>query len=283
MREDKINHNLYTPNRYLKLGIKIWLKMLRELTGNRELIWRLFVRDFLAKYKQTVLGILWAVIMPLLMIGSFVILNKTGLLNIGKTEVPYPLFALIGLSIWQLFATGLSACANSVLQAGSMVVKVNFPKESLVIAALAQSIFEFLVRLGLLIIVFAIYRITPSWATIFLPLALIPLMLLTLGLGFLFAILNVLMRDIGNIVTLITTFLLFLTPVLYPVPPSRFFAALNILNPLSALVTGCRELVILGHIKEPQQFLSASLASLVIFLISWKVFYLAESRMPERA
>lgn len=279
----KMDYNLYIPNRHLKVGMRIWQEMFQKLFRSRELIWRLFIRDFLAKYKQTVLGILWAVIMPLLMIGSFVILNKAGVLNIGETEVPYPLFALIGLSIWQLFATGLTACTNSIIQAGDMVVKVNFPKVSLVIAALAQSVFEFLVRLGLLVIVFAIYRIAPSWATIFLPLALIPLILLTLGLGFFFALLNVLMKDMGNIVTLITTFLLFLTPVLYPALSSGFFAILSIYNPLNALVTGARDLIIFGYIKEPFQFLLASLISLVIFLISWKIFYLAESRMAERA
>jgi len=276
-------YNYYRPNKYLKLGIKIWLKMFQELISSRELIWRLFIRDFLAKYKQTVLGIFWAIIMPLLMVASFIFLNRAGLLNIGKTVVPYPVFALVGISIWQLFATGVTACAGSIVQAGGMVVKVNFPKESLVIAALAQSIFEFLVRIGLLLIVFIIYRIVPSWASIFLPLVLIPLLLLTLGLGFLFAILNVVVRDIANILTLMTTFLLFLTPVLYPLPAGIFFALLNICNPLSALITAGRDLVIFGCIKEPLQFSLASLVSLLIFLISWRIFYLVESRMPERA
>jgi len=274
--------NLYIPNKHLKLGIKIWPEMFQELIRNRGLIWRLFVRDFLARYKQTVLGITWAVIMPLLMVGTFIFLNRSGVINIGKTDVPYPIFALLGLSIWQLFATGLTTCTNSILQGGNMVVKINFPKESLVIAALAQSIFEFLVRIGLLVVIFAIYKIIPSWATLLLPLAFIPLILLTLGLGLFFALLNVLMRDIGNIVTLMTTFLLFLTPVLYPPPSSGFFATLNIYNPLSALVTGSRDLVIFGYMKEPLQFLVASLISLIIFLISWRFFHIVEARIAER-
>ncbi len=274
---------LYQPDAQLKMGwFVIWREMFDELISSRELIWRLFVRDFLAKYKQTVLGILWALIMPLLMVGTFIFLNRAGVMNIGKTDVPYPVFALLGLSIWQLFATGLTACTNSILQGGSMVVKINFPKESLVIAALAQSIFGFLVRIGLLVVVFAIYKVIPSWSTLLLPLALIPLMLLTLGLGFLLSLLNVLMRDITYIVTLMTTFLLFLTPVLYPSPSSGFLATLNIYNPLSVLVTGARDLVIFGYMKEPSQFLSASLISLVIFLISWRIFHLVEARMAER-
>ena len=93
-----MDYNLYAPNRHLKLGIRIWAEMFQELIRSRELIWRLFLRDFLAKYKQTVLGILWAIIMPLLMVGTFVFLNRAGVINIGKTEIPYPVFALLGLS-----------------------------------------------------------------------------------------------------------------------------------------------------------------------------------------
>ena len=96
-----MNYNTYIPDKHLKLGLKIWLEMFRELAGSRELIWRLFIRDFLAKHKQTILGVLWAIIMPLLMVGTFIFLNRTGVLNIGKTDVPYPVFALLGLSIWQ--------------------------------------------------------------------------------------------------------------------------------------------------------------------------------------
>lgn len=277
-----MDYNFYSPEKYLKLGIKIWLEMFQELIKSRELIWRLFVRDFLAKYKQTVLGMLWAIIMPLVMVGTFVFLNKSGVLNIGKTDVPYPVFALVGLSIWQLFATGLTACTDSILRGGNMVIKVNFPKESLVIAALAQSVFEFLVRIGLLAVVFIIYKIMPSWTILLLPLVLIPLMLLTLGIGLLLALLNVLMRDIAYIVTLMTTFLLFLTPVLYPAPSTGLFATLSIYNPLSALVAGPRDLVIYGYIREPLQFLVISLISLVIFLISWRIFHMVEIRMAER-
>ena len=220
--------------------------------------------------------------MPLLMVGTFVFLNRSGVINIGKTDIPYPAFALLGLSIWQLFATGLTACTNSILQGGGMVVKINFPKESLVIAAFAQSVFEFLVRIGLLVVVFAIYKITPSWMTILLPLVLMPLVLLTLGLGLLLALLNAVMRDIAYVVTLLTSFLLFLTPVLYPAPSGGFFSVLSILNPLSILVNSAREIVVFGYIKEPLQFTGASLFSFFIFLISWRIFHLAEVRMAER-
>ncbi|MCX5859294.1 MAG: ABC transporter permease, partial [Proteobacteria bacterium] len=238
---------IYRPDKQLEMGwISIWREMLIELINSRELIWRLFIRDFLAKYRQTILGVFWALLMPLALVGSFAFLNRAGILNIGKTNVPYPVFALLGLTIWQLFATGLVSCTNSIVQGGSMVAKINFPKESLVISSMAQSVFEFLVRIVLLIAVFVFYQVMPSRLTILFPLALLPLFFLTIGLGFIFSLLNAVMRDTANIITLLTMFFLFLTPVLYPAPESGLFAIFNQYNPLSPLISGPRDLVILG-------------------------------------
>lgn len=274
---------VYRPDAQFRMGFfRVWREMLSELVNSRELVWRLFMRDFSGKYKQSVLGVFWALLMPLILVGVFVFLNRSGVLNIGDTGIPYPVYALLGLSIWQLFATGLIACTNSLVQGGAMIVKINFPKESLVIASLAQSVFEFLVRIALLVGVFAIYKVVPSWTTIFLPVVLIPLLLLTLGLGLIFALLNVLIRDVANIVTLATTFLLFLTPVLYPAPSTGLFVSINQFNPLAILVSGPRDLVVNGYLTDPLEFAGASFFSLFLFLIAWRVFHLVEPRMAER-
>ena len=80
---------------------------------------------------------------PIITVGIFVFLNRAGILNIGETSVPYPIFALMGISIYGIFSTGLSVCSNSIIGAGSMVVKINFPKISLVIASMGQSLVDF--------------------------------------------------------------------------------------------------------------------------------------------
>lgn len=274
---------IYEPDAQIKKGwFSLWREMIMEMVSSRELIWRLFLRDFLAKYKQAVLGVLWAIIMPLVMVGIFIFLNRTGLFNIGKTDIPYPVFALLGISIWQLFATGLTATSNSIIQGGGMVVKINFAKEALVIASFAQAVFEFLVRLILLSVVFIVFRIVPSWGAFLLPLTLIPIILLTLGLGFIFSLLSALMRDTPNIITILTTFLLFLTPVLYPAPASGLFARIMKWNPLAILVTGARDIVITGRLAQPLHYLLAAVFSLLIFVFCWQVFHLVETRIAER-
>ena len=279
---DKVPVRIYQSGQRLGWGAHVWREMVTELARSRELIWRLFLRDFTARYKQSVLGVLWALIMPLVTVGTFVFLNRSGILNIGEVDIPYPAYALLGLTVWQLFAGGLAACSNAIVAGGSMVVKINFPKETLVIAALGQTLVETLVRLVLLIVVFTFYRLVPAWTAVLFPLALVPLLLLTLGMGFLLALLNVLLKDVANMVTLTTTFLLFLTPVLYPTPRDGLFSIVAKHNPLAALVTGARDLVVTGYLTKPTEFAWASALSVTLFLLSWRVFHLAEMRMAER-
>ena len=270
---------IYEPNKYLKLGIRIWPQMVRELIDSRELTWRMFVRDVSARYKQTALGFVWAVIMPFIAIGTFVFLSKVGIMNIGPTDVPYPLFALIGLSIWQLFSTGLTSGCNSIVGAGSLISKINFPREVLVFSSMAQSIFEFLIKFCLIIVFFFVFRFKPSLAIIFFPLALVPILVLTVGLSLVLSLINCVLRDTANAVTLLITFLMFLVPVLYPISSERLFFKLD---PLLYLINGPRDLIIYGHIQEPVGFFIATTVSFLIFLTCWRMFHLVETKIPER-
>lgn len=280
-RSQKATIQVYQPGQHLGWGPAVWREMVRELAASRELTWRLLLRDFAVRYKQSVLGVFWAVIMPLVMVGVFVLLNRSGIVNLGQTGLPYPAYALLGLTIWQIFAGGLVAATNAIVQGGAMVVKINFPKETLILAALGQTAVETLVRLGLLTAVFAYYRLVPAWTAVLFPLCLLPLILLTVGLGLLLSLLNALFRDVANLVTLLTTFLLFLTPVMYPVPQSGFFAGFTRYNPLAALVTGARDMVVTGFLTEPVRFVQASVLGIMVFLLCWRIFHLAETRIAK--
>ena len=271
---------VYEPHKPLKQGIKIWIEMVQELIDFRELIWRFFARDISAKYKQSFLGNGWSVVMPFVTIGTFMYLNHAGILHIQKTQIPYPLYALIGLSFWQIFATGLNSGANSLIGAGDLITKINFPREVLVFASMAQSIFEFLIKLILILVFFVFYKFIPCWQIIFMPIMLLPLLFLTLGLSLILSLINGVIRDMANIVSLLLMFLMFLTPVLYPVPVKNFL--LLKLNFLSPLINSPRELMTEGHIHQPSYFAAASILSVLIFLVSWRIFHLAETKIPER-
>jgi len=274
---------VYCPDRVLLLGFfTLWREIFSNLFQIRELIWRLFLRDFKAKYRQSFLGIFWSVLNPIITVGVFVLLNKSGVFNIGKTGIPYPAFAMVGLTVWALVSTGLIACCNSIISAGNMVAKINFPKSSLVIAAMGQAIVDFGVRLILTGIVFVIFGIIPCWTVIFIPLAVIPFFLLTLGVGFFLALLNGIFRDVANIVTLFSTFLLFLLPVLYPPPAMGLLATINKWNPLAYMIQTCRDLVFIGEVSNPLGFGASSLFSFIIFLFFWRFFHIVEPKIAER-
>ncbi len=278
----KKNNKIYEPNRNAKLGFAIWKEMFLELVQSRELVMRFAIRDIIANYKQSILGVLWVFIMPLFTVATFVYLNYSGVFNIGETSIPYPAYALLGVTIWQIFGSGITACTNSLTLSGNIITKINFAKESLIFSSLARTIFDFLIRVILLAGVFAIYKVIPSWTIIFLPFAIIPILLFTLGLGFIVAVLNGVFRDTIQIVSIAITFLMFITPVLYPPPTMEPIATLNRINPIGILVIGVRDIVISGALTQQNEFIIASIFSLFLFLFSWRAFHMMEPRIAER-
>jgi lipopolysaccharide transport system permease protein len=186
------------------------------------------------------------------------------------------------MTVWQLFASGLGGATQSLVNAGALITKINFPRETLVLAAFGQSVFEFVIRAVLVVAAFALYRVTPHWTIILVPFCLIPLCLFTLGLGFFAALVNGVMRDAGQLVTFLLTFWMFLTPVVYPAPTRGAKMWMNVVNPVSPFVIATQDLASRGHLTQPFGFIIGSVVSVVIFLLGWRVFHLTETRIAER-
>ncbi len=273
----------YEPDNSLKKGyLSIFRDILSELNRNRWLTQQLFKRNFLAMYKQSFIGIFWAILLPLISVGTFIILNRSGIFSVGDIGVPYPIYAVLGIAFWQIFSTGLIASSNSLVLAGPMIVKINFSKKSLVIASAAQSIISFLIQFILVCILFICYSYLPNIKILFFPILLIPLILITLGLGFILSLLNGIFRDIGNILSILVTFLMFLTPVLYAKPKIGILAPITRYNPLYYLISAPRDLILTGAIPEWKGFLVASIISFVVFIVCLVGFHLTETRVAER-
>ncbi|MBI4514580.1 MAG: ABC transporter permease [Deltaproteobacteria bacterium] len=264
------------------LGLSAWAEMGRELWASRELTWRLFQRDFSARYRQSVLGYLWAVVPVLVAVATFTWLNRAKVLPIAGTVLPYPVFLLLGLTVWQLFASGLTSATQSLVNAGSLIAKINFPRETLVLAATGQALVEFLIRAALVALAFALYRTWPPWTIVLVPFAVIPLCLFTIGLGYVCALGNGILRDTGQTITLVLTFWMFLTPVVYPPPSGAGATLVNVLNPISPFVIAAQDLATHGYLTQPGGYASACAAALVVFLLGWRVFHLTEPRIAER-
>ena len=162
--------SVYTPTSANRHPIKLLREMLRDLFASRELAWRLFVRDFSARYRQSFLGYLWAFLPPVVATFTFVLLNRSGILNVGTLPLPYPAYVMIGTLLWQVFADAINSPIKAVTAAKTMLAKINFPREAILISGMLEVLFNFIIRLVLLITIFIYYGIVPPMTA---PLALI--------------------------------------------------------------------------------------------------------------
>jgi lipopolysaccharide transport system permease protein len=277
----------YTPKGpvfYNKKGPYITTRLMwRELFASRELIWTLFIRDFSSRYRQSVLGMLWAVIMPMITVGMFVAMNRAGILTIADVGMPYPLYAIIGLTIWNLLSVGLTACTSSIVGVGSMVTKINFPKSALVFAASGQGLVEFLIRAVLIILTFIYFGVTPHWGGLLIGfLCLIPIYLIMVGIGFVLSLVTIMLRDTLKVLNLGLMGFMLLTPILYPIKGDNLLASCNVWNPFNYLVNVPRDFIVRGHTEFLPEFLWITGLSVIVFYTGWKLFYLGQTKIAER-
>ena len=273
----------YESDNVLKQGyFRIFREIFSEILRNRWLTLQLFKRDLFATYKQSFIGVFWALIIPLVSVGTFIVLNRSGILSIGEISTPYGIYAVLGMAFWQLFSTGLISSSNSLVKAGSMIVKINFSKKSLVIASLGHSLVSCLIQLLLVFILFVFYGKSPTWYVCLLPVLVLPIIFLTAGLGFILSVLNGIMRDIGSAISIILTFLMFLTPVLYAKPQTGAMAKITKYNILYYLVAFPRDLILTGSTAELKGYLIASGIAVLVLMACLFSFHLAETRVTER-
>lgn len=273
---------VYQPDSNIGWGIAKWVEMFQELHAHRGMTWWLFRRNFVSRYKQTLLGMGGAFMEPIFNVLAFVILQSAGVWKAGDTVVSFAVYAFLGQAIWGIFTGGINACSMAIPSGGALVGKINFPKETLVISQLAQVIVDVAIRLIVASAVFIMFRTVPAWTTVFFPFALLPLIMFTLGLGLLLAFINELLRDIGRYVTIAMPFLFFMTPIMYVTPRDNWLKHVINYNPLTGLLVPPRDLVLYGRINNPAQFAWASVLSLVLLLAGWRMFHIAQVRLAER-
>ena len=188
----------------------------RELWQHRDLIYFLVRRDIAVRYKQSAIGVAWAILQPLLL-GIVFSVFLGALADIpSKSGVPYPVFALTGMVLWLYFANAMSAASASTVASAALISKVYFPRIIIPIAAVLQPTVDFGIALVVAFAAMAVYGVEPGVQILLLPL-LIPLALgVALGLGLWFSALNVKYRDFGVLVPNVVMVGLFITPIMYP-------------------------------------------------------------------
>jgi len=257
--------------------------MFADLINSRELAWRLFVRNFSAMYRQSLLGFVWALVPPLLTALIWVFLNGQRIVNVEDPGIPYPAFVLTSVLLWSVFAQSLVTPITSVLQGKSILVKINFPRESLILAGLLQVLFDFLVKVGLIIAVLIIFDVRPAATAWLAPLGVFSLVILGTCLGMLLLPLGMLYTDIQRIIVAITPFWMLLTPVIYPTPHSATATALNNFNPVAPLLSATRDWLFFGATDFTVPFLWITICALLFLFCGMIIFKIAMPIIIERS
>jgi lipopolysaccharide transport system permease protein len=273
---------VYTSESVLRNPGKLLRTMFRDLLRSRELAWRLFVRDVSAQYRQSILGYVWVFIPPLVAGLPFIFLNSQGIIQIGDTAIPYAAYAIIGTTIWQVFADALNAPMRVMNAARSFITRINLPMEAVLLSALGHIVLGFLARLVLVIGVLFWFRLTPPATAVLFPLGILSLVLVGFVIGVLIAPLGMLYGDVQQMVPIATTFLMLLTPVVYPVPQSGAAATVAALNPLTPLVVATRDWLTTGGSAYGTGLVVVTAAAVAVALLGWIVFRVAMPHLIAR-
>jgi lipopolysaccharide transport system permease protein len=253
-----------------------------ELTDSLRLAWRFFLREISSKYRQSLLGIVWAIAFPLFAIIVLLALHGSGIISLGELETPYPAFVITGITLWGLFATTVSECTKSLAAASGIISKINFPRSTIVLAAAGMGIVEFLIRLPVVIAVVVAYGVWSGPVSFAIGIAAaIPLFLFALGIGFIFSVVAGVFRDLMFALPALLGLVMILTPILYPISPHSALGRVNALNPLNHLIVTPRD-ILLGNLEIRTGYILSTVASVAVLLLACRFFRLGHRRLAER-
>lgn len=245
----------------------------KELWRFRELFYFFTWRDIKIKYKQTVLGFLWAILQPLLMMTIFTFFFARSL-KIPSQQIPYPVFVYSGLLVWNIFSSGLMNASNSMVSNAPIIKKIYFPRIVIPVSSVIGALFDFLMAFILFFILILFYGQPISWQALWCwPIAIMISFVATLGPGSLLAALNVKYRDFRYIVPFFIQALLFLTPIIYPVDMLSYpiLQYLLALSPVYAAIELFR-IPLTGVFPDITLFM-ISLGSGFLFLLAGLIYF----------
>ena len=247
---------------------KGWARLeVRELWQYRELLYFLTWRNILIRYKQAVLGVLWAVLNPVITMVVFTVLfNKVLGVGSGSYGVPYAVFAFSGLLPWNLFAMSLSGAGTSLVGNANLLTKVYFPRLVIPSSAVLSTLLDFLIGFAVLAVLMAAYQVAPTWNALWLPFFILLALVTALGVSLWLSALYVLYRDVQYVIPFLVQLWFFLSPVTYPTTmiPSGWASVVYNLNPMTGVIGGFRWALLGQQAPGPLFWLSAAMSLAVL-------------------
>jgi lipopolysaccharide transport system permease protein len=245
----------------------------KSLWRNRQLIAQMTKREVVGRYQGSAMGLAWSFLNPVFMlvvytfVFSEIFKSRWGGVGGSDSKTEFAVVLFVGMIVLNLFSEVINRAPGMILSNVNYVKKVIFPIEILPVIAMGAALFHSLISIGVLLAAFALFNSYLHWTAIFLPLVLFPLVILTTGLAWMLASLGVFLRDVGQTIAIITTVLMFLAPVFYPINavPERFRPFI-MANPLTFIIEQAREVLIWGHVPN---WIGLSTYTLAAAVITW--------------
>lgn len=247
-----------------------WQIDLAEIYRYRDLLFFFTLRDLKVRYRQTVIGIAWAILQPLLQMLIFTLFFGK-FIRVSSEGFPYPIFVLAGLVPWNFFANSLNACNYAIINHAGLIRKVYFPRLIIPLSAIFTNLVDFCLSFLVLFALMLFYNLNLSPNLLYLIPLIILLFLTTFGVGTLLSALSVRYRDVRHVIPFIIQLWLFVTPVIYPssLLPSKYRFLLN-LNPVAGTISAIRALIL----NQPMDFRALCQAFiLTVILLILGIFY----------
>jgi lipopolysaccharide transport system permease protein len=239
----------------------------RELFRHRELLWLITQREIKVRYKQSLLGALWAVLQPFSLMVVFTVFFSW-FARMQSDGIPYPLFSYVALLPWMFFSTSLSFAIPSLVSNSHIITKIYFPREIVPLASVLAAFLDFVIASGIFLLMLFYYRVGLTWNVLYvIPLAAIQVAF-TAGVCLLLSAFTVLYRDVRHMLPLLIQIWMFVTPILYPVSivPAGWRTWYMALNPMAVIIDGYRRAAVQG-LPPPLRYLA--LAAVVSALLLW--------------
>lgn len=258
---------------------------LKELWEYKELFYFFTWRDIKVKYKQTILGFLWAILQPLFMTVVFTIALGDSISKTTNLVIPYPVFALSGMLLWGIFSGGMSNAANSMVTNANIIKKIYFPRLIIPISSILVAFIDFLIAFVVFMGLLIIYKVEINFSVVFLlPISVFITSISAMGCGMLLAALNVKYRDIRYVIPFLIQGLMFLTPIMYPVNISsnNILYWILKLNPISGALELMRGVFVGYEINYGTVVLSL-IVSCILFIVGIIYFRKTEDYFADLA
>jgi len=239
----ELETKVYQKENNFRIG-KMLKESLTDISKSRFLAFQLAKRDIQAQYRQSYLGIIWAFVTPLATAFVWIFLNNSGTVQVTDTGIPYPVYAFSGTLLWSIITEAINSPMGSTNSAKSILSKINFPKEALVVSGILKLLFNSSIKIVLLLFFIFFFGVGFHWSLLLFPIAILGGILFGTTLGLFLTPLGMLYKDIGRMISFVLGLWMYVTPVVYAIPKTGIMKKVMELNPFTPIILTARDLAV---------------------------------------